>query len=70
MDKDYCLICEKTDEDIILVKLPVDILFKNVLLGIVGDLEPDQYICLGCIGYQFDDVLKDRAQRFFLYGEE
>jgi hypothetical protein len=44
-----------------LMKLPVDALFLNKNLGILGNLREGEHICLPCIGYQFDETF-ERAE--------
>jgi hypothetical protein len=51
-----CLICEKDETRIMLLKLPLDVIYENDWLEIVGNVKPDEYICIACVGYQFDEM--------------
>jgi hypothetical protein len=57
-----CFICERTKEDIVLLKLPLEAVFEKSYLEILGNLDDGEYICLGCMGYQFDEVETYREQ--------
>jgi hypothetical protein len=61
-NKMHCFICHKTEENVVLVELPVVTLFRNIHLEIMGNvLDHGEYICLPCIGFEFDDALKKQG---------
>lgn len=50
-----CLNCLKSENEIMLMKLPVETTYEDVILVIMGNVIDDEYMCLSCIGYQFDE---------------
>lgn len=51
-----CFKCERTQEQVLLIKLPVDIAYDEVYFEIVGNYQPNEHICLPCVGYIFDEL--------------
>lgn len=51
-----CLICERTEDEVMLLRAPVEAIYLNVLFEVVGNLEEGEYICLPCVGYQWDEI--------------
>lgn len=58
-----CFICERTKEEIVLLKLPLDTVYGNIALEIIGNLDSGEYICLGCMGFQFDEVVAYKREQ-------
>lgn len=54
-----CFLCEKTMLEIMLLKCPVETVYDNVWIEIVGNAQPNEYICLGCVGEQIDIIEDD-----------
>lgn len=40
-----------------LMKLPLEATYEENSLVILGNIRDNEYICLPCIGYQFDEVM-------------
>lgn len=57
-----CFICDKTEHEIVLVRLPFETSYQNVKMVIVGNCKHDENICLGCMGFQFDELMIKRAK--------
>ena len=55
-----CIICKRDENDIMMMKLPVEAIYESNFLEILGNCEDDEYICLSCIGCQFDDVMEEK----------
>jgi hypothetical protein len=53
-----CFICDRGVKEIMLMKLPVETAYENVWLHIVGNLKDQEYMCLPCIGFQFDEMFR------------
>lgn len=51
-----CFKCERTQDQVLLIKLPVDIAYDEVYFEIVGNYRPNEHICLPCVGYIFDEL--------------
>lgn len=39
-----------------MIKLPVEITYGENELNILGNVSENEYMCLSCVGYQYDDV--------------
>lgn len=54
----FCDICEKTEQQIILLAVPLTASFK--LKEVCYHIATDdlRYICLGCLGYDFDGMMR------------
>lgn len=61
-----CFNCKRTEKKIMLLKLPLDTVYENAWLEIMGNAQPNEYVCLACVGYAFDEEF-DRLE-FKLYG--
>jgi hypothetical protein len=51
-----CFLCERSMIEIMLLKLPLETVYDNVWIEIVGNAKPIEYICLGCVGEQIDRI--------------
>jgi hypothetical protein len=49
-----CFICERTEDEILLMKLPLDIKWGEIHIEIIGNAKPNEWVCLPCMGYQYD----------------
>lgn len=58
-----CFICEKTKEEIVLLRLPLETIYDRVILEIIGNSVKGEYICLGCMGFQFDEVIAYKEEQ-------
>ncbi len=56
-----CFICDKNRYDAMLLKLPLEISFLSSHLHFIGNANPNEYICLPCIGYQWDEAQEDES---------
>lgn len=54
-----CFICERTEYEVMLLKLPVDTAYENALLEIIGNYSRNEYICLPCVGFQIDLEMRE-----------
>lgn len=50
-----CFICERTHEELPLLRLPLEVIWEEALLEIVGNIEDQEYVCLVCMGYLVDE---------------
>ena len=51
---EQCFICERTSGELALVKLPVEFKWGEIHFEVMGNCKPDEFICLPCLGYQYD----------------
>ncbi len=58
-----CMNCERNKEEALLIKLPVEIVYENHELHILGNIEDNEYMCLICVGYQYDEVIEREMNR-------
>jgi hypothetical protein len=58
-----CFLCGRNVEEIAIFKLPVDFAYKGLRLEIIGNYKPDEYICWGCVGYQYDFAKRENNGR-------
>lgn len=49
-----CFICDRNEREVMLVKLPVETSYDIHHMQIVGNMQPGEFICLPCMGFQFD----------------
>lgn len=56
-----CFLCGKNDKRIMLLEMPVETIYLGHIVHIIGNANPNEYICLSCVGYQFDAILKERV---------
>jgi hypothetical protein len=57
-----CFICERTELEVMLMKVPVETMYEDKVLQIVGNVIESEFICLPCIGFQFDLLTRSEAQ--------
>lgn len=50
-----CLICERNENQVMLMKLPLEAIYENANLVIMGNVVENEFMCLPCIGVQFDE---------------
>jgi hypothetical protein len=55
-----CFICERDEKRVLLVRLPVETAYEDDIIEIIGNFEPNEYICLPCLGFQFDLCERER----------
>jgi hypothetical protein len=53
-EKMKCFLCERDENEVLLVQLPVETLYKESFLYIIGNYVDKEYMCLPCIGYEID----------------
>ena len=53
-----CFLCKRDETQVLLIKLPFETIFRKARLEILGNLIEEEYICLPCMGYQIDDMLR------------
>lgn len=53
-----CFICERNQFQVMLLTLPLDVAYQFKNLEILGNISDGERICLPCVGYQFDEVMK------------
>jgi hypothetical protein len=41
---------------VVLIKLPFEARYEKAVIEILGNITEDEYICLPCMGYEFDKV--------------
>lgn len=51
-----CLICKRNEKQVLLIKLPVEITYEENELHILGNIKENEYMCLPCVGFQYDEV--------------
>jgi len=51
---EQCFICERNSDELALVKLPVEFKWDNIHFKVMGNCIPNEFICLPCLGYQYD----------------
>ena len=51
-----CFVCNRTERQVMLLKLPVETSYDGETLEIVGNVVPTEYICLPCVGFQYDEI--------------
>jgi hypothetical protein len=56
-----CFICEKTHHEIMLMKLPLETIYERNHMQILGNVRPGEYMCLSCIGFQWDLLEQDQV---------
>lgn len=63
----YCLKCKRSQEQVLLLKMPFETIYEDKNLIFMGNVKEDDYICLPCIGYQFDEVFEEdnKAKQWF-----
>jgi hypothetical protein len=49
-----CFLCGRNDNEVQLIKLPVETSFDGAFLYIIGNYVDKEYMCLPCIGYEID----------------
>jgi hypothetical protein len=52
-----CFLCERDQTKVLLIKLPFEARYKKSCIEILGNIIEDEYICLPCMGYEFDKVM-------------
>lgn len=56
-----CFICEKNEKEVMLVSVPCDVSYDGISLEILGNVQPNEFICLPCIGFQWDEIERAKA---------
>jgi uncharacterized protein VirK/YbjX len=56
-----CFMCGKNEFQAMILKLPLEMVYDNVWAEIQGNVETDEYICLPCVGYQYDWIKTGEA---------
>jgi hypothetical protein len=54
-----CFICERDEYEVMLLKCPVDTAYESVQLNIIGNYSRNEYVCLPCVGFQFDLEMRE-----------
>jgi hypothetical protein len=53
-----CFICNRNENEVMIMRLPVETVYENVHLHIVGNVKDKEFMCLPCIGFQFDEMFR------------
>ena len=53
-----CFLCRRDESQVLLIKLPFETIFRKARLEILGNITDNEFICLPCMGYQIDDMLR------------
>lgn len=56
-----CFICGKNDKKVMLLEMPVEAVYDGVEMRIIGNANPNEFICLPCVGFQFDLLEREKA---------
>jgi hypothetical protein len=51
-----CFLCNRNQYRVVLIKLPFEARYEKAVIEILGNITEDEYICLPCMGYEFDKV--------------
>lgn len=57
-----CFLCNRDEQKVLLIRLPFETKYKRACLEIIGNHVENEYICLPCMGYEFDKAM-DRLER-------
>lgn len=49
-----CFICKKTALELPLLRIPIEFKWENVHFEVVGNYVAGEFICMPCLGYQYD----------------
>lgn len=45
-----------------LIKLPVEVIYKDVHLNVLGSIKDSEHMCLPCLGQEYDDIEEGRYE--------
>lgn len=51
-----CIRCRRNAQEVMLFKLPLETKYSKVHMQVVGNCTPNEFMCLPCVGYEYDEV--------------
>lgn len=55
-----CFLCGRNEKEIALFRVPIEFIFKDLHFEIIGNYQENEFICWGCVGYQYDFAKKEK----------
>jgi hypothetical protein len=51
-----CFVCGRNEGEVLLLAVPCEVVYKDHCFEVLGNLIDNEYICLPCVGFQWDDI--------------
>jgi hypothetical protein len=58
---DRCILCNRSVDEVLLIRLPVELKWEGIWLHVIGNANPNEFMCLPCIGFQYDGIERERV---------
>ena len=63
-----CFMCERSFEEVLIIKIPCEVRYKGIWFEMVANAQEDEFICLPCIGQEYDEMEFEKEAEGLFHG--
>jgi len=63
-----CFLCDRNHNEVLIIKIPCEIVYKDIWFEMVGNAADNEFICLPCIGDEYDNMEFEKEAEVFFRG--